>query len=177
MSRATRAKSLKEEGILPETYPESSQRNPALGKHRFSSPARQAGAGHGYANRLWSLTYDGVAVDLADVQILLNLLDMFRFDPVGDAPDLLRGRVWVRQCFPKRPLDEGHDAAWCFRSAAVVLAVYCISWCCRIAVGIRILSPLFPSFGACVGAFHISLEKLEGELPSRSCDQKMHQEY
>lgn len=66
---------------------------------------------------------DGVAVDLADVEILLDLGDLFRDDAVGDAPDALRGRVVVvGEGGPVGPLDEGDDAAGGLRGAAVVLA-------------------------------------------------------
>lgn len=80
------------------------------------------------ASRLEGLTYDGIAVDLADVQILLDLLDMLRLDPIGHAPDLVGSRVWIGQCFPEGPLDQGHDTARCFGSTAVVLAVTLVSW-------------------------------------------------
>lgn len=69
---------------------------------------------------------DAVAVDLPDVQVLLDLGDARGLDPVGDAPDLAvaRRRVRVVEGGPEGPLDERNDAAgglWC---AAVVLAVW-----------------------------------------------------
>lgn len=171
--------SQREKRMLPETYPETSQRSTALGIHRFSSLAKRGG------ERDWTrvceqnqgLTYDGVAVDLADVQILLDLLDMFRLDPVGHAPDLVRGRVWIWECFPERPLDERHDAARCFGSSAVVLAVDSVSWCCpsgywhtNIGPALllrckrsRILQPPPPT-------------TFDDESPSRPHDEKPHKE-
>ena len=42
----------REKSMLPETYPESFQRRPALGVRRLSScPAKQAGRVHGHASR------------------------------------------------------------------------------------------------------------------------------
>lgn len=66
---------------------------------------------------------DGVAVDLADVEILFHFGDLFRDDAVGDAPDTLRGRaVVVGEGGPVGALDEGDDAAGGLGGAAVVLA-------------------------------------------------------
>lgn len=66
---------------------------------------------------------DGVAVDLADVEIVLDLGDAVRDDAIGNTPDLLGGRVVVvDQGVPVRRLDESDDAARSFWSASVVLA-------------------------------------------------------
>lgn len=68
---------------------------------------------------------DAVAVDLPDVQVLLDLGDARGFYPVGDAPDLAVAgrRVRVAEGGPEGPLDECDDAAGGLGRAAVVLAV------------------------------------------------------
>jgi len=67
---------------------------------------------------------DRVAVDLADVEVVLRLVDPVGRDAVGRAPDLVRGGVVViPQRLPVGPLDEGDDAARGLGRAAVVLAV------------------------------------------------------
>lgn len=73
--------------------------------------------------RLEGRVVDGVAVDLADVQVLLDLGHLVRDDAVGDAPDLVGGLVVVvRQGLPVGSCDEGDDAAWGFGGASVILA-------------------------------------------------------
>lgn len=68
---------------------------------------------------------DTVAINFANVEILLDLGDFFWNDAVGDAPDfaILGSRMGIGEGGPKGPLDEGDDTAWFFRSATVVLAV------------------------------------------------------
>lgn len=66
---------------------------------------------------------DGVAVDLADVEVVLDLGDLVALDAVGDAPDAVRGGlVGVVEGVPVGALDEGDDAAGGVGGAAVVLA-------------------------------------------------------
>lgn len=69
---------------------------------------------------------DAVAVDLPDVQVLLDLGDVGRVDAVSDAPDLAVAgrRVRVAERVPEGALDEGDDAAGGLGGAAVVLAVW-----------------------------------------------------
>ena len=65
---------------------------------------------------------DGVAIDLADVEILLNLGDAFRNDSIGNAPDLVRrGVVMVSKAFPVRSLDKGDDPAGCLWGPSMIL--------------------------------------------------------
>jgi hypothetical protein len=66
---------------------------------------------------------DRVPVDLADVEVLLDLGDAVGGDAVGHAPYLVRGRVVVvGQLLPVGPRDQRDDAARGFGGAAVVLA-------------------------------------------------------
>lgn len=66
---------------------------------------------------------DGVAVDLADVEVLFYLVHLVGYDPVRDTPDLFGcGVMVIRQLFPIGPLDQGYDAAGGLRRSAVVLA-------------------------------------------------------
>lgn len=67
---------------------------------------------------------DGVAVDLADVEILFHLVDLVGPDAIRGAPDPVRGRVVVvRQGLPVGPLEEGDDASGVGGRSSVVLAV------------------------------------------------------
>lgn len=67
---------------------------------------------------------DAVAVDFANVEVLLNLGDFFWNDAIGNAPDfaILGSRMGIGEGGPKGSLDKGDNAAWLFRRAAVVLA-------------------------------------------------------
>ena len=69
---------------------------------------------------------DRVAVDLADVEVVLDLGDAVRDDAVGDAPDRVWGGAVVRvgQGLPVGARDKGDDAAWRGGGAAVVFAVW-----------------------------------------------------
>lgn len=82
----------------------------------------ESGDGRGAVGRVEGCVVDGVAVDLADVEIVLDIGDAVRDDAIGDAPDLFRGRaVVIGQCAPVRLVDEGDDAARSLWSAPVVL--------------------------------------------------------
>lgn len=70
----------------------------------------------------WSIV-DGVAVYLADVEVLLDLCHAFRLDAVGHTPDAVGRRVVVvGEGGPVGALNEGDDAAGGFGGAAVVFA-------------------------------------------------------
>jgi len=86
----------------------------------------EGGDGRRAVCRMEGRVMDGVAVDLADVEILLDLGDALGDDAVGDAPDALGGRVVVvGELFPVGALDEGHDATGGLGGASVVLAGDC----------------------------------------------------
>lgn len=70
---------------------------------------------------------DRVPVDLADVEILLDLGDVLPPDAVRGAPDPLGRRgVVVRQLLPEGPLDQRDDAAGRVWRPAVVLALWSV---------------------------------------------------
>lgn len=66
---------------------------------------------------------DGIAVDLADIKVVLDLSDTIGRDAVGDAPDLIRGVVVVvREGVPVGSLDEGDDTTGCLGGTSMILA-------------------------------------------------------
>jgi hypothetical protein len=78
--------------------------------------------GRGAVGWLEGLVVDGVPVDLTNVQVLLDLGDLFGDDAVCNAPDLVRRRVvMVRQLLPEGALDERDDTARSFWSPSVIL--------------------------------------------------------
>lgn len=84
----------------------------AVGRHRHRRGRVEGGV------------VDAVAVDLADVEVVLHLGDLVGLDAVGDAPDAVGGGVVVvGELLPVGALDEGRDAARGFGGASVVLAV------------------------------------------------------
>jgi hypothetical protein len=78
--------------------------------------------GAGAVGGVEGLVVDGVAVDLADVEILFDLGDLVGDDAVRDTPDSFWGlAVEVGEFLPVGPLDERGHAAGGFRRAPVVL--------------------------------------------------------
>lgn len=86
--------------------------------------------GGGAIGRLEWRIVNGVAVDLANVQIVLDFGDLFRLYAVGDAPDLFRrGVVMVGEIFPVRAFYEGDDASGGRGSTTVILTLMkCQLW-------------------------------------------------
>lgn len=85
----------------------------------------------GTVGRLKRGVVDGVAVDLADVEVGFYLIDVSRDNTVGYSPDLVWARgVVVIQLFPVGSLDQGGDSArglWC---TAVILTGRVNVWSC-----------------------------------------------
>jgi hypothetical protein len=66
---------------------------------------------------------DGVAVDLADIEILLDLRDMVGVNPISYAPYLVRGRVMViRELFPVGAFNERDHPPGGFWRSPMILA-------------------------------------------------------
>lgn len=79
--------------------------------------------GRGAISRVERRVVDGVAVDLADIEILLDLGDMVRVNPISYAPYLIRGGVMViRELFPVGAFNEGDDSPGGFWRSPMVLA-------------------------------------------------------
>lgn len=92
-------------------------------RRRVTTISSTTAAVIGGGGRVEGRVVDGVAVDLADVEVGLDLGDAGARDAVGAAPDAGRGRmVRVAEGGPVGPVDEGYDAAWGRGGAAVVLA-------------------------------------------------------
>lgn len=67
---------------------------------------------------------DRITVDLADIEVFLDLGDTIRLDAIGNAPDLVGSPVvLIGQALPVGLFNQGDDAARCVRGAAVILAV------------------------------------------------------
>lgn len=67
---------------------------------------------------------DGVAVDLADIKIFLDLGDLFGDNSVGDTPDALWRRcvtVLLLQLLPVRPLNKSDNTTRSLGGASVIL--------------------------------------------------------
>lgn len=79
--------------------------------------------GFGAVGRVEGGIVNAVAVDLPDVEVVLDFGDLVSLDAVGDAPYTIRGRVvMVSQLFPVGTLDQCRDATRGFRCTPVVLA-------------------------------------------------------
>lgn len=92
--------------------------------------------GRGAVGGLKWRVVDGVAVDLADVEVVLDLGDLFGLYAVGDAPDLVRRRVVVvGELFPVGALEEGDDAAGRLGRAAVIFTGRELIHICGVADG------------------------------------------
>jgi len=81
----------------------------ALGRrHNGGIDRIETGRGDGVEGRV----VDGIAVYLADIEVLLHFFDSVRVDPIGHAPDSLRrGIMVICQLFPVGPFDQGYDTA------------------------------------------------------------------
>lgn len=86
-----------------------------------STDVDEGANGFGAVGGLEGRVVDGVTVDLADIEVLLNFGHLIRDNAVGHAPDPLRRIVMVCQLLPVGSLDEGHDTTRRLRSAAMVL--------------------------------------------------------
>lgn len=89
----------------------------------WGSDVDQCSDRRGAIGRLERRVMDGVAVDFSDVKVLLDLCDLFRYDAVGNSPDLVwSGVMMINQLLPVGPLDQCHHAARGFGGSTMVLA-------------------------------------------------------
>jgi len=84
----------------------------------------QGAEGGGPVSRVEGRVVDGVAVDLADIEVLLHFIDPGGLDAVGRSPHPLGRRLMVvYEALPVGFLDQRHDAPRLLGCSAMILAV------------------------------------------------------
>ena len=79
--------------------------------------------GRGAIGRVEWRVVDGVAVDLADIEIFLDFFDMVGVNPISYAPYFVRGRVMViRELFPVGAFNESDNSPGGFWRSPMILA-------------------------------------------------------
>ncbi|KAH0499141.1 hypothetical protein TgHK011_006356 [Trichoderma gracile] len=79
--------------------------------------------GRGAISRVERRVVDGVAVDLADIEIVLDFRDMVGVNPISYTPYFVRGRVMViRELLPVGAFNESDNPAGGLWRSAMILA-------------------------------------------------------